>query len=693
MPYSFHKNWDADCYYRRKYLKHHYQGWRFFPQLRLWFDPTKNEVHLTQPNGASYDFNIAGSKTTLVHPYAVSNVGEYEMPSGKFDQKNTRIFFDNNSITVSSPDGFTRYHTLKKGNLFLLEKEVLPNGKVLKYYYSDLGELSLVESLDPKERYVYASIQIEGSPLRDIAILFHLLGLKPAISMKLGHIRASFMKISDIIRYINGKAACEQFSYDCFGRVIAHYDALGYKTTTSYNEDYVNSLGQKVLQVTTIDPQKITTIETKDPFLRPTTIETLNSKKVIASSEKIYDICGNVTHWKQHLYEGDHYQNTQVTGFTYTSDHKLASSTRAQGTPNARTTSYSYTPDGKVATKMLPDGNILSYSYSPLGFLESLSSSDGKILHKFESNKKGELFSASDEVENISIKRALDRFGNVTGELFPNSIEIKRDYDSFDRIKTLHIANLGYVSYDYDPLFLRSVSRFSANGQLQYAHQYKSYDLDGNLTSEAMINNCGTCEHSFDLKGRKTETLCPYFSQNLLYDACDNVVHSTINQQSTIYTYDDLSQLTSENEATYLYDSLYNRKGEDNKYLKINDLNELANVAYDLNGNLIQKDDIKYTYDPLNRLREAVVGKKKIDFLYDPLGRRLTKTVMEQTPHGWEEIYREHYLYNEQQEIGALKADGTLKNLRVLGTMLRKNLPATIAVEIDNQSNSMYSSE
>lgn len=33
MPYRFHKHWDADCYYRKEYLKRHYEGWKHFPHL------------------------------------------------------------------------------------------------------------------------------------------------------------------------------------------------------------------------------------------------------------------------------------------------------------------------------------------------------------------------------------------------------------------------------------------------------------------------------------------------------------------------------------------------------------------------------------------------------------------------------------------------------------------------------------
>ncbi len=164
MPHQFNKHYDADCYYRRQYLIQHYEGWKFFPHQRLWFNAAKQEVHLINPSAATYDFSIAGSKTTLLHPYAVNNLGNDETPSGKFDPKNTRISHDNSGFTVLSPDGSTRCYRHMGGRIFLLNKEILPNGKILIYQYTDTGLLSLVESLDPKERYVYASIRLQGSP-------------------------------------------------------------------------------------------------------------------------------------------------------------------------------------------------------------------------------------------------------------------------------------------------------------------------------------------------------------------------------------------------------------------------------------------------------------------------------------------------------------------------------------------------
>jgi hypothetical protein len=165
MPYRFHKKWDADCGYRRDYLRRHYEGWKHFPHLRLWVDQKKHEIHLVNPSAATYDFSIANGKTTLLHSYASTNIGDLEIPCGRFDPKNTKITYNGTNATVFSPDGSTRYYAIKNGSgrALLLEKEVLPNGKVLRFQYNN-GKLTLVESLDPKERYIYAAINCTGSP-------------------------------------------------------------------------------------------------------------------------------------------------------------------------------------------------------------------------------------------------------------------------------------------------------------------------------------------------------------------------------------------------------------------------------------------------------------------------------------------------------------------------------------------------
>ena len=641
-------------------------------------------IEITYPNGSKefYCYTKSGKlashtdRAGLTTVYTVDVLGRVTAKDyGKTLGRKSCVYDSFNLIEETDLEGNSTRYFYDGAKRKIREES---NGRITEFAYDPLGWVS---SISKEGLRTHFERDLEGRILEESKI-----DAVGNLLYKIGYSYNEDGDIASIRRFIDGKEAIESLAYDSVGRKIEHQDPYGNRTTTIYDENHVNDLGQQALQVTTIDPKGVTTIETKDPFLRIVKEEIKSPQGIaIASWDKIYDPNGNVTYWKEHLYEDGHYKNTQCTYFTYTSDNNVESNTCAFGSTAARTTSNTYTPDGKVATKALSDGTVLVYDYDLLGFLRNFKSSDGKIRHRFEYNKNGDLLSAFDEVDNIKIQREVDPFGNVTRELFPNRIEIKKDYDAFDRLTALHISNFGSVAYTYDSLFLRKVSRIASDGKLQYAHQYESYDLDGNLLAENMISSCGKIRHSNDLKGRKTEISSPYFSQKCLYDACDNLIQSAIDQTPISYTYDDLYQLSSENGEAYKYDSLFNRKEKGDQHFKYNNLNQLEGQLYDLNGNQIQKDETHYAYDPLNRLTEATFGKKRIHFLYDPLGRRLTKVVMDKMPAGWEEIYRENYLYDGEQEIGALAADGTLKNLRVLGVSKRKDCPETVAIELNNK--------
>ncbi len=502
-----------------------------------------------------------------------------------------------------------------------------------------------------------------------------------------------------VTRYINGKEAIDTFTYDSCHRQIEYRDAKGYITKTEYNESFTNSLGQKVLQTKVTDPRLITRIETQDALAHTVRKEVLNPQKSVVSCQELsFDPHGNLVYQRDHVYENEMFKGTQTIKYTHTPDNRVASITRAFGTKEARTTAYTYLPSGKIATKTLPDGVVLTYTYHPLGFMSQLDSSDGKIHHVFAYDKLGYLRYALDEKYNVAIKREVDPFGNIVQEILPNGFEVKKDYDDFNRLISLRMNREGEVLYSYDPLFLRQVTRTSSRGDTLYSHTYEDYDLDGNLISENLIGDLGQVVHATDPKGLKAYISSPYFSQQCGYDSVGNLISNIVDRAENRYSYDDLSQLSSENgsgqSCIYSHDSLYNRTQRNGKAHTVNELNELLSLenvscSYDLNGNQILKktpsETYRFTYDPLNRLIEVSSEKKKINFVYDPLGRRLSKVVYTSTAYGWKETTRENYLYHGQNEVGAFAASDNPKNLRVLGLSKFKNSPVTVSVELDGQ--------
>lgn len=459
-------------------------------------------------------------------------------------------------------------------------------------------------------------------------------------------------------------------------------------------------LGQKVLQKSTTDPRLITTLETQNALNRTSKVELLDSDgSHIACHELIHDPQGNLLYRRDHIYENAYFQNTQTIQYTYTSDHQIESLTRGFGTPESRLITYSYLPSGKIATKTLPDGVTLTYSYHPLGFMNRIDSSDGTVRHAFDYNLLGHLQLALDEKQNIEISRQLDPSGNVLQEIFPYGFEVQKDYDDFNRLLSLKMGSQGSVSYTYDPLFLRTISRISSEGNELYRHSYEEYDQDGNLVLENLIGDLGQITHKTDSKGQEILISSPYFSEKYEYDAVGNPIRILTENTENHYSYDALSQLSSEknqeHSLTYVHDSLYNRTQKNGISHEINQLNELlsianAHCAYDLNGNLISKktpsETFYFVYDPLHRLIEASSEKQKIHFVYDPLGRRLSKAVFSKTDNEWEKTHHEYYLYHGQNEIGAFTSPENPINIRVLGLDKYKDSPLTVGVEIEGQT-------
>ena len=116
------------------------------------------------------DFRLTGPEYTMTQlissRYGMSNVMGDE-PSGKYDPGNTRITLESsgNKIRVLAMDGTIRLYRrtgwmVHDSHLYFLEREILRNGKILKYNYSETGELRSIESLDPKERHQYGSLSI-----------------------------------------------------------------------------------------------------------------------------------------------------------------------------------------------------------------------------------------------------------------------------------------------------------------------------------------------------------------------------------------------------------------------------------------------------------------------------------------------------------------------------------------------------
>ena len=136
-----------------------YRGWVFAPQSYL-IRETLNRTLLSDVSGAILVFenHSDGTNAKLVSTFGVSNFC-HGTPQAQNDIRNIQFSFENDQRVVF-PDGTIRIYRPLCG-ISVLEKEILPNSKVIRYFFEGL-ELKRIESKDPTEQHTYGSITVEG---------------------------------------------------------------------------------------------------------------------------------------------------------------------------------------------------------------------------------------------------------------------------------------------------------------------------------------------------------------------------------------------------------------------------------------------------------------------------------------------------------------------------------------------------
>jgi YD repeat-containing protein len=177
---------DQELYQLYQHLLGKYKGWVYFPHIKIqaFFPaeisyPSKEimretfkgtpTVRMNYKNGLSLEFKVDGKQVTLTsEPFGISNTCG-DIPKRQFDPRNTSISIkkDRKTIKVITPEGIYRFyrltqsHALPNRNIsYHLEKEILKNGKVIRYYYEN-NKLISIRALNPKEDIVYARLDIQ----------------------------------------------------------------------------------------------------------------------------------------------------------------------------------------------------------------------------------------------------------------------------------------------------------------------------------------------------------------------------------------------------------------------------------------------------------------------------------------------------------------------------------------------------
>jgi RHS repeat-associated protein len=411
-------------------------------------------------------------------------------------------------------------------------------------------------------------------------------------------------------------AAIEQgglatFKFDAHNRLTEKMDPKGNRTVIHYEK------GPQVLLKKIRDPASIETIETYNPQ------DQLLKKEVDGQVVEEFEYDKLFRLKKQ-----DHL----TFGFDLNGNKEQISEA------NLRTTAWTYTPADRLSTKQKPDGTVVSYSYDP----------------QFRPQKIGAREFCYDRLDRLiggtGFSRTLDAFGNIKREEWTNGLWIESDYDAWDRPIMRRLPDQTRIEYSYEGPFLKKVARVSSNGKELYAHTYEEYDQKGNPRK-----SFGSFETvwEYDELGRKIGQKSPYYIEIAEYGPSGNLIR----RNDSTYTYDSLSQMTSQSDRfTARYDVHYNLSELNGQPIAVDSLNQVEGMSYDLNGNLTRPG---FVYDEFDQLVESAEGR----CIYDALGRRIQKG-------------KTAFIYIGDEEIGAFE-NGEFKELKIPGLL------APVAIEIN----------
>jgi len=136
-------------------------GWIVHPHLWAGYNGHSKHFQVRDPKGFVLEFAILGNKGVLItSSYGCSNLRAGE-PSSAADIRNIELWADGDRAEVVWPDGMQRHYSKWRFGIYLLAREVLPNGKVVRYEY-EAHRLRKISSTDLTGKCIYASITKVG---------------------------------------------------------------------------------------------------------------------------------------------------------------------------------------------------------------------------------------------------------------------------------------------------------------------------------------------------------------------------------------------------------------------------------------------------------------------------------------------------------------------------------------------------
>ncbi len=349
----------------------------------------------------------------------------------------------------------------------------------------------------------------------------------------------------------------------------------------------------------------------------------------------------------------------------------------------SRTTQYEYDHAFHVQKINKPNGSSLERKHTPFGEIEMLSESEKGTKYTFAYDRRGLLTKIESSDQKSTIERGYSSRGYLEYEKFANGVEVEQCRDCNRRKKLLRISGGCLLEYTYEGFLPKDIiGKFSYSSKKQILHSYVSYNEIGKCHEEQRVDGTKV-RTTYDDSGRVTsiasDTECEKIGG---YDADGNVISHTLFNRSINYTYDEKSQVTSENNITYSFtpQGYCNSKNgipvvrEDGKIVQVGS----TRYEYDACGRRTKKStpegETVYAYDGFDRLVEVTTPEITITYTYDGLNRLVSEKKGSETSY---------FIYEDMCELGVFDENNTMRALRVPGFKDGEMAGNTVGIVLD----------
>lgn len=582
------------------------------------------------------------------------------------------------------------------------QSKTRPEARITTYCYDGLGRVIQERKMHDEDQYVAKEYTYdELSRVLSEALKDHKGELFTYKSMRYD----AEGNVIEKTENIQGKNATTKTFYYPHGIASKIVDALGNVTLFEIDYFHKNALKQYVVKKTSVDAHGVKSVEILNAKGSPVDNYRLDPYgKRISRKKSFYDVASNLVRIEEMAISLDA-PRLITTKLQYGPQKRLETIIEAYGTPEQKETRYFYNEFGQKNFSIHADGTKVYYSYDEKGRLNGTLDIGKTFFYQYLYDASDRIISVKNALTDACTKRSYNGFGDLESETLENGITLQYDYDGLGRIADITLPDQSQISYRYSQALLANVLRCKSDGRVAYQYTITERDLSGHILAARLPGNGGIERFSYDLLGRVSAHEHPLFTETVPengYDAVSNLkkitVEGPLGKKSERYTYDFLSQLTSENGTEshkYTYDSLFNRLQKDDEVYEVNALHAVtqagdATYRYDKNGNRVTKnkenEHVEYGYDGLNRLISVEMADKRIEYSYDAFHRRIKKKVLAKEGTKKSVVKEERFLYVQDNEIGSMDQGGTIHELRLLGEGVGAEIGATVAIE-HNQEN------